>query len=100
MPWYCVPCKYQRHAKQQEGRIRHLEEELKAAREEICQLQAGNISSSFIEEDISGHWKEPKNSKSKCRRISANDVSQVKLSNKFGVLAQIHWNLLSKTQFC
>jgi hypothetical protein len=47
----------------------------------------GNIISSFIEQDTLGHWKKPKNSKSKCRRFSANDVSKVKLSTKFSVLA-------------
>jgi hypothetical protein len=60
MPWYCEPCKYQRHSKKQEERIRHLEQELKAATEEICKPKAGNISSSFIEQDISGHWKTKK----------------------------------------
>jgi cell division protein FtsB len=59
MPWYCVPCKFQRHAKQQEGRIRHLEQELKIAREEICKLKAGNICSNYIEESA-GSWKKPK----------------------------------------
>jgi hypothetical protein len=68
-------------------RNRRREQELKAAREEINKLKAGNISSSFIEQDTSGHWKKPKNSKSRCYRFSANDVSNVKLSNKFSVLA-------------
>jgi hypothetical protein len=39
--------------KQQEGKITHLEKELKAAREEICKLKAGNISSNFVEQDNS-----------------------------------------------
>jgi hypothetical protein len=78
-----MPCKYQRNSKKQEERIRHLEQELKAAREEICKPKAGNISSSFTEQDILGHWKKPKNSKSRCRRFSANDVSKIELSNKF-----------------
>jgi hypothetical protein len=81
-----MPCKYQKHVKQQEGRIRHLEQELKSAREEICKLKAGNVSSCFME-DISGHWRKPKNSKSRCCRFSANDVSEVKLNNKFTLLA-------------
>jgi hypothetical protein len=50
MPCYWEPCKYQRHSKKQEERIKHLEQKLKAAREEICKLKAGNISSSFREE--------------------------------------------------
>jgi hypothetical protein len=64
-----------------------LEQELKAAREEICKLKVGNISSNFIEEDIIASWKKPNNSKSRCCRFSANDASQVKLNNKFSVLA-------------
>jgi hypothetical protein len=43
--------------KQQEDRIRHLEKELKAAREEICKLKAGNVGSNFMEQDNSGNWK-------------------------------------------
>jgi hypothetical protein len=39
MPWDCMSCKYQYHARYQEGRIRYLEQELKAAREEIYSLQ-------------------------------------------------------------
>jgi hypothetical protein len=41
--------------KQQEDRIRHLEKELKAAREEICKLKAGNVSSNFMEQNNSGN---------------------------------------------
>jgi hypothetical protein len=55
MPWYCIPCKYQKHVKQQEGRIRNLEREKKAAREEICKLKAGSVSSNFMEQDNSGN---------------------------------------------
>jgi hypothetical protein len=40
--------------KQQEERIRHLEKELKAAMEEICNLKAGNVSSNFMEQEKSG----------------------------------------------
>jgi hypothetical protein len=36
MPWYCEPCKYQRHSNKQEERIRHLEQELKATREKFA----------------------------------------------------------------
>jgi hypothetical protein len=48
MPWYCIPCKYQKHVQQREKRIRHMEKELKAAREQICKLKAGNVSSNFM----------------------------------------------------
>jgi hypothetical protein len=40
-----------------QDRIRHLEHELKAAREDICKLKAGNVSSNFKEQDNSGNWK-------------------------------------------
>jgi hypothetical protein len=61
--------------KQQEGRIRHLEKELKAAREEICKLKAGNVSSNFMEQDNSRNWEKTKNSNSRSHRFSANDAS-------------------------
>jgi hypothetical protein len=35
MPWDCVSFRYQKQARFQEERIRYLEQELKAAREEI-----------------------------------------------------------------
>jgi hypothetical protein len=35
MPWNFIYCKYQNHARYREGRIRDLEKELKAAREEL-----------------------------------------------------------------
>jgi hypothetical protein len=38
------PIKYHKHVKQQEVRIRNLEEELKAAREEMCKLKTDNVS--------------------------------------------------------
>jgi predicted RNase H-like nuclease (RuvC/YqgF family) len=60
MPWYCIPFKYQKHVKQQQERIRHLEKELKEAREEICKLKSGNVSSNFMEQDNSGNWKKQK----------------------------------------
>jgi hypothetical protein len=46
--------------KQQEERIRHLEKELKAAREEICKLKAGNVSRIFMEQDNPGNWRRQK----------------------------------------
>jgi hypothetical protein len=45
-----MSCKYHRHANHQEERIRHLEHELTAAKEEIRILEAGNISSSIREQ--------------------------------------------------
>jgi hypothetical protein len=40
MPWDCMACKYKKHARYQEGVIRYLEQELKAARDEINSLKA------------------------------------------------------------
>jgi hypothetical protein len=37
-PWYCIIRDYHKHVKQQEGRFRHLEEELKLAGGGICNL--------------------------------------------------------------
>jgi hypothetical protein len=42
-------CYYQKYAKQQEGIIRYLENEIKAASEEIYKLKAGNVSRDFME---------------------------------------------------
>jgi predicted RNase H-like nuclease (RuvC/YqgF family) len=44
MPLDYISCRYQKHAKHQEERIRHLEQELKSAREEISKLKAVNGS--------------------------------------------------------
>jgi hypothetical protein len=38
MPWNYTSCRYQKHAIQQDERIRHLEEELKGAKLEITKL--------------------------------------------------------------
>jgi hypothetical protein len=43
--------------KQQEGRIKHLEKELKAAREEICELKAVTSWSRIIQENWGGETK-------------------------------------------
>jgi len=37
-------------------------------------------------------WLKPKNPKSRARRFSANDMSHIRLSNKFGVLEADHQN--------
>jgi choline kinase len=58
MPWYYIPCKYQMHVKQQEGRIRHLKKELKAVRLGIFKLKTGNVTSDFMEQDNSRNWNE------------------------------------------
>jgi hypothetical protein len=81
-----MSCKYQKHAKHLEGRIRHLEQELKAAREEISRLRAGNVSSSIREQGKLETWIKPKNSKSRCCRFSADDAPEVQLNNRCSVL--------------
>jgi hypothetical protein len=86
LPWDCISCKYQKHVKQQEWRIRHLEQELKAAREEISRLKAVNVSSSVRKQRTSNNWITPKNSKSRCCRFSADDAPLVQLSNRSSVL--------------
>jgi hypothetical protein len=68
--------------KQQEERNGHLEKELKAAKEEICKLKAGNVSSNFMEQDNSGSWGGGGNKyNSRSHRFSANDAYQVQLNN-------------------
>jgi hypothetical protein len=42
------PIKYQKHVKQWEVRMRNLERKLKAAKEKICKLKRGNVSSNFM----------------------------------------------------
>ena len=68
MPWYCISCKYQNHARYQNGRSRYLKQELKAAWEEINCLQAGNNSSKIKDHGILDNlcnWSKPKNSKAR-----------------------------------
>jgi hypothetical protein len=67
-------------------RIRHLEQELKAVREVITRVKAGNASSSIREQSNLEIWRKPKNSKSRCHRISADDAPQVQLNNGFSAL--------------
>jgi hypothetical protein len=82
-----MSCKYQKHVKYQEGRIRYLELKLKAAREEINLLKNGNMSNKIKNKDTSGDfWLKPKNSKSRARRFCVDDVSHIWLSNKFSIL--------------
>ena len=87
MPWDCMSCKYQKIVKYQEGRIRYLELELQAVREEVNLLKNGNTASRITNKDnASDNWIKPKNSRSRARRLSADDVSYIGLSNKFGIL--------------
>jgi len=87
MPWDCMSCKYQKHIKYQEGRIRYLELELKAARNEVNVLKNGNISNTRRDKNNANDiWLKPKNSKSRASRFSADDVSHIMLSNKFIIL--------------
>jgi hypothetical protein len=82
-----MSCKYQKHIKHQEGRIRYLELELKAARDEINSLKNKNTNNLVRGSDNTNDiWFKPKNPKSRARRFSANDMSHIRLSNKFSVL--------------
>jgi hypothetical protein len=77
------------HAIQQDEKIRHLEQELKAARLEITKLKAVNgsssSSSSVMWADING-WIKPENSKTGGCRFPAHDHPQLQLRNGFSVL--------------
>ena len=87
MPWDCMTCNYQKRAKHQEDRIRFLELELKAAREKIQFLKAGNTSSKVKDQENSNDsWIKPQNSKSRARRFSADEVSHIQINNRFSVL--------------
>ena len=70
MPWDCMSCKYQKHVKYQEGRIRYLELELKAAREEINLLKNGNVNNKIKNKDTLGDfWMNPKNSQVQGQKV-------------------------------
>jgi hypothetical protein len=64
------------------GRIRYLEQALKAAREKINSLKAGNNSRKNEDQDISddlSNWSKLKNSKYRSHKFSADDVPHVKM---------------------
>jgi len=87
MPWDCMSCKYQKHVKHQEGRIRYLELELKAAKDETDILKNRYMSNKIRDNDNTNDvWFKRKNSKSRAHRFSANNMSRIRLSNKFSVL--------------
>jgi hypothetical protein len=81
-----MSCRYQKHARYQEERIRYLEQELKSAREEIFKLKAVNGSINFREQETLSTLCKSKNSRSTFCRFSAADASEVKLRNRFSVL--------------
>jgi hypothetical protein len=89
MPWDFISCKYQKQARCQEERIRYLEQELKAPKEERIFLKVENSSSKIKDQDISDdlcNWTKPKNSKSRSRWLSTDAASHVQVSNRFSVL--------------
>jgi hypothetical protein len=91
--------KHHRHAKQQEERIRHIEDKLNIVREEIRVQKTRNVSSTIREQNNSESWWKPKNSKSICRRFSADDAV-VELSERFSVLKTDMVNVDQHTQGC
>jgi hypothetical protein len=69
--------------------MRYLEQELKAAREEIHFLNTRNNSSKIKGQDIQtnlSHWAKLKNSKSRSHRFSADGLLRVQLSSRLSVL--------------
>jgi hypothetical protein len=87
MPWDFLSCKYQKHTRYQDRKIRYLEQELKAAREEINVLRTGSTSSKIKDQDnLSDFWIKPKISKSRTCRFSADDASHIQLTNRFSIL--------------
>jgi hypothetical protein len=66
---------------QQEERIRHLEQELKAARLEMTKLKDIIGSSSIVEHANLNDWIKPKKPKASSHRFSAHDASQLQLRN-------------------
>jgi hypothetical protein len=64
MPWYYISRKYQKHVKQQEGRFRHVEKELKAARQQIDELKLRNVGSNVMQQDNWGRGGRQSNSRS------------------------------------
>jgi len=96
MPWDCMSCKYQKHIKHQEARIRYLELELKAARDEVDSLINRNTSNKIRDNDNTNDvWLKPKNSKVRARTFSANGMSHIRMGNKFSVLEvdQVCWSI-------
>jgi hypothetical protein len=76
-----MSCRYQQPTVQQERRIRHLEQELKAVRHEITKLKAVIGSSNIAEQADLNDWIKPKNSKARGLRFSVDNASQLQLRN-------------------
>jgi hypothetical protein len=91
--------KSQKHAIQQDERIRCLEQELKAARLEITKLKAEIGSSNIVKKTDVNDWIKPKNSKAVGRRFSARDAPPLQLRNRFSVL-ETYWKLSSRIHDC
>jgi len=94
-----MSCRYQKHALQQEGRIKHLEQEVKAARCETTVLKAVISSSSIVEQANLNDWIKPKNSKASGRRFSADDAPQIQLRDSM-CWKQTQWKMSSRIQVC
>jgi hypothetical protein len=86
MQWDCTSYRYQKHAIQQDERIRHLEQELKAARHEVTKLKVVIGSSNIVKQAEVNNWIKPRNSKAGGHRFSAHDAPQLQLRNRFSVL--------------
>jgi hypothetical protein len=99
MPWNCMSYRYQKHAIQQDERIRHLEQELKAVRLEITKLKAVIGSSNIVKQAEVNDWIKPKNSKARGHTFSSHDPPQLQLRNRFSVL-ETQWKLSSRVKVC
>jgi hypothetical protein len=75
----------EKHAMQQEGRIRHLEQGLKAG-SHITNLKAVIGSSNIVEQAHLNDWTKPENSKIGGYGFSVDVPPQLQLRNRFIVL--------------
>jgi hypothetical protein len=72
--------------------MRHLEQELKAARHEINKLKVVIGSSSIVQQADVNDWIKPKISKGRDCSFSAHDAPQLQLRSEISVL-ETNWKL-------
>jgi hypothetical protein len=94
-----------KHEIQQDKRIGHLEQELKAARLEITKLKAVIVSSNIVKQAEINDWIKTKNSKAGGSTFSVYDPPQLQFRTpkpKTDSLCwkQTHWKLSSKAKVC
>jgi hypothetical protein len=99
MPWDCISCKYQRQARYQKERIRYLEKELKAAREEINLLKAGNSNSKTKDQGISDDLRNWTKAKKILSPGTAGFLLMMHLTYSQAT-DSVYWKLIRKAQVC